>query len=93
MTQSTMSSTEATQNVEEQLWSRYIVALLDVDRIGLQYEKAWRLHVMCNDAETGHVWDALATKWQNAREHAEALRQEWKRVAYPMYGWSLSDEV
>lgn len=93
MTQLTVVGTEATQNVEEQLWSRYIVALLDVDRIQLQYEKAWRLHVMCNDAETSQVWSALTTKWRNARDHAEALRQEWKRVAYPMYGWPFSDEV
>jgi hypothetical protein len=92
MTQLTMVDTEATQNVEERLWSRYIMALLDADRIALQYEKAWRLHVMCDDTETGLVWSALTTKWQNARDHAEALRQEWKRVAYPMFGWPLPDE-
>lgn len=90
--QSTMVRAEATHNVEEQLWSRYLLAELDAQRVQLQYEKAWRLHVMCDDTETGSMWNAASTRWKKACDHAEALRREWKRVAYPLYGWSLPDD-
>ncbi len=92
MTRLTVVDKNAERNAEEQLWSQYLVAELTCQRIQMQYEKAWRLYVMCDDMVTRSQWSALSGKWKDVREHAEAARRAWKVVAYPLYGWPLDED-
>lgn len=89
---STAHVQETAQQQEERLWSQYLMAELDAQRIELQYHKAWRQHVMCDDTETGRMWDAIRENWRNSRDRAAEICREWKRVAYPLFGWPTPDD-
>lgn len=92
MMQPTTQVKETAQDAEQRLWSQYMLALCDEDRLWHECQKAWREHVMVNNGTTDHRWSSLSDRWRAACDHTKAVKQSWARVAYPLYGWPVSDE-
>jgi hypothetical protein len=85
---------QTAQDAETRLWSRYMLAEINENRVGCQYDKAWREYVMSGPGDdcAAEKWRTSLARWQEAGEKATAARKAWQRVAYPLYGWPLPDE-
>ena len=85
---------ETAQVQEQRLWSEYMLAEVNENRVSCQYQKAWREHVVSDvdDETTAEKWSELSARWHEACERAWATRKAWQRVAYPLYGWPLPEE-
>lgn len=86
---------ETVQGAEQRLWSQYLLAVSRCHGIEVKYHNGWREFVENSKADRGADtrWCLLADEWRAARRDADRAFEEWKRVAYPMHGFAVDEDL
>ena len=89
-----VSAKSAATSAEEQLWQEYICLLARQDSTWQMAREAWRNYVLTGlqDTVKGQVYEHCNSLCDMWRDRANAAREAWKTVAYPMNGLRLDDE-
>jgi hypothetical protein len=83
------------RQMEDRLWTEYVIARVRSDECQRLADAAWRERVLADDESKwskSDMWHHCVQMCGQAREAANAAYVVWQRVAYPMGGFPPPDE-